>query len=103
MTHAVVAANTSMRLAVDTADNINEKSTLNNKMVTSLVTGFERRYKTSMEMLGSNDAKRVLMAFATVSSFSWSYCHTPYQSEVGDGCLMVNGYRIDDHGFNALP
>lgn len=78
-----------MRLPVETADKITEKSTLNSNMVISRVTGFERKYSTSIEMLGSSDAKRVLMAFATVSSIPWSYCQTPYQSTVGDGCLLV--------------
>lgn len=91
-----------MRLTVETADNIKEKSTLNSKIATSLVKGFERKYNTSIEMLGSSDAKRVLMAFATVSSFSWSYCQTPYQSAVGDGFLTVSGCSRDDR-CNALP
>lgn len=59
-----------MRVAVETTDKINEKSTLKSNMATSRVTGVERRYKTSIEILESNDAKRVLMAFATMSSFS---------------------------------
>ena len=59
-----------MRLAVETADNITEKRTLNSNMATSLVTGFDRKYNTSIEMLGSSDAKSVLMAFAIVSSSS---------------------------------
>ena len=57
-----------MRLPVETADSITEKSTLKSNMAISRVTGFERRYNTSIEMLGSSDAKRVLMAFATDSS-----------------------------------
>lgn len=44
-----------MRLPVETADKITEKSTLNSNMATSRVTGFERKYSTSIEMLGSSD------------------------------------------------
>lgn len=85
-TYAVVAAKISIRRAVDTAARMREKNTLNPRITKSLVSGFDRKYRISIEMLGSMDASSMLIALAMLFSVFLSYCQMPYHSELVVGC-----------------
>lgn len=60
-TNAVVAAKTSILLAFVNMDSTDEKTVVNTMIAASRATGLCRKYSRKMDVLGSNDERRVLM------------------------------------------
>ena len=71
-TYAVVAANTSIRLALATVANVSEKSAVKSIIITSLATGSSMKYRTRIEVVGNSEERTVLMAFATATKVASS-------------------------------
>lgn len=68
----MVAANTSIRLALATVTRVNENIAVNNMVTASLATGFLTKYKTKIDVVGSREERKVLTAFASRTTSSSS-------------------------------
>lgn len=65
--YAVVAANTSVLFALAMMARVNEKIVVKTMMKASLFRGLLKKYNTSIDVVGNNDERTVLMALATAA------------------------------------
>ncbi len=66
--YAVVAAKTSTFLALATTVSVNKKSAVNAIIAASLASGALTKYRTSIDVVGSTDDRKVLMMLAAATS-----------------------------------
>ena len=67
ITHAVVAANTSILLALATVANVNENRAVKSIVTANRAKGFLTKYRMRIDVVGSRDESTVLIEFAAIS------------------------------------